>query len=133
MSTPLFPWHPTRTVSTFYRNTTNGKLVWDDVLYATQEANVFLPGSAGTFSFVSPLNSTLTAAYVNGTGGSCGTPNCTVAVGAAVTANRTVTCSFTCSDAVTSATVSFGLNGVVTTSSPVAVTNAPAQNGTTQW
>jgi hypothetical protein len=131
---PLKPLAPHRTVSSVYQGLdAAGKLKWQNSITAAQGADVFLPGSAGTYSFVSPLNSTLTAAYVNGTGGACGMPNCTVAVGGLVTANRTVSCSFTCDDNVTSATVSFGLNGVVTTSSPVTVTNAPVRNGTTSW
>ena len=108
-------------------------LKWQNDVKATRQPDVFLPGSAGTFAFASPRNTTLTAAYANGTGGSCGAANCSVAIGGTVLANTPVTCTFTCDNTTTSATVSFGLNGAIRTSSRVAVTNAPVLAGDTEW
>ena len=108
-------------------------LKWQDTVLPTRQPDVLLPGSAGTFTFVSPRNTTLTAAYITGTGGSCSAANCSVAIGGAVRANVPVTCTFTCDNDTSSASVSFGLNGVITTSSSVTVTSGPVLAGDTEW
>lgn len=110
-----------------------GSVTWRSYMTPTRTADVAAPSVEAVVTFSSPLGPR-TFEFLNvsnSVGGTCDVPACTpVAPGGTIAAGQLITCTFNCSQGVTSVTPAVTVSSYTVTSAPVVVANVSVDGDT---